>query len=129
MRAVAELDLDWDPAVLAAARTGGRGPGGLLDPRGVRPAPRPGGPEAQPAENTVLAPPTTTTIRRGDVFQLGRHRLACGDATAATDVARLLDGANPRLMVTDSPYGVNYQPGVSAPGLSTAAHRRGAGHQ
>ena len=36
---VAELDLDWDPAVLP----GGRGPGGLLDPRGVRPAPRLGG--------------------------------------------------------------------------------------
>ena len=70
----------------------------------------PEGPEAQPDENTVLAPPTTTTIRRGDVFQLGRHRLACGDATAATDVARLLAGATPCLMVTDPPYGVNYQP-------------------
>ena len=57
----------------------------------------------------MLAPPTTTTIRRGDVFQLGRHRLACGDAMAATDVARLLAGANPCLMVTDPPYGVNYQ--------------------
>ena len=70
----------------------------------------PEGPEAQPDENTVLAPPTTTTIRRGDVFQLGRHRLACGDATAATDVVRLLAGAHPRLMVTDPHYGVNYQP-------------------
>ena len=40
---VAELDLDWDPAVLRPARTGGRGLGGLLDARGVRPAPRPGG--------------------------------------------------------------------------------------
>ena len=84
---------------------------------------------AQPDENPVLAPPTTTTIRRGDVFQLGRHRLACGDATSATDVARLLAGANPCLMVTDPPYGVNYQPAVSASGLSPAAHRRGAGHQ
>ena len=70
----------------------------------------PEGPEAQLDENTVLAPPTTTTIRRGDVFQLGRHRLACGDATSATDVARLLAGATPCLMVTDPPYGVNYQP-------------------
>ena len=53
---------------------------------------------------------TNATIRRGDVFQLGRHRLACGDATSATDVARLLAGATPCLMVTDPPYGVNYQP-------------------
>ena len=40
---VAELDLDLGSGRAAAARTGGRGPGGLLDPRGVRPAPRPGG--------------------------------------------------------------------------------------
>jgi DNA modification methylase len=44
----------------------------------------------------------------------------CGDATSATDVARLLDGAEPHLMVTDPPYGVEYDPawrneaGVSA---------------
>ena len=46
--------------------------------------------------------------KRGDVWQLGDHRLMCGDATQADDVARLLDGATPALMVTDPPYGVNY---------------------
>ena len=61
-------------------------------------------------ENAVLAPPETTDIRHGDHFQLGRHWLRCGDATGATDVARLLDGAVPVLLMTDPPYGVHYDP-------------------
>jgi DNA modification methylase len=40
----------------------------------------------------------------------GGHRLLCGDATVATDVESVLDGAKPHLMVTDPPYGVNYDP-------------------
>jgi DNA modification methylase len=43
----------------------------------------------------------------GDLWQLGDHRLLCGDATSADDVARLLDGATPTLLVTDPPYGVS----------------------
>ena len=46
----------------------------------------------------------------GDLWLLGRHRLSCGDSTVATDVERVLDGAVPHLMVTDPPYGVNYDP-------------------
>ena len=107
---VAELDLDWDPAVLRQLEQAGVALEAFWTPEEFARLLAPEGPEAQPDENTVLAPPTTTTIRRGDVFQLGRHRLACGDATSATDVARLLAGATPCLMVTDPPYGVNYQP-------------------
>ena len=107
---VAELDLDWDPVVLRQLEQAGVALEAFWTPEEFARLLAPEGPEAQPDENTVLAPPTTTTIRRGDVFQLGRHRLACGDATSATDVARLLAGANPCLMVTDPPYGVNYQP-------------------
>jgi DNA modification methylase len=46
----------------------------------------------------------------GDVWRLGRHRLLCGDSTAAGDVARVLGGVQPHLMVTDPPYGVDYDP-------------------
>lgn len=41
---------------------------------------------------------------------LGTHRLLCGDATSEADVARLLGDLRPHLMVTDPPYGVNYDP-------------------
>jgi len=43
----------------------------------------------------------------GDLWVLGDHRLVCGDSTDAAAVARLLDGAQPRLLATDPPYGVS----------------------
>ena len=46
----------------------------------------------------------------GDIWQLGPHRIACGDSTDARLVQALLAGAAPQLMVTDPPYGVKYDP-------------------
>jgi DNA modification methylase len=46
----------------------------------------------------------------GDVWCLGPHRIACGDCTDASVVAALLGTDKPLLMVTDPPYGVNYDP-------------------
>ncbi|MFC7541062.1 site-specific DNA-methyltransferase [Siccirubricoccus deserti] len=66
----------------------------------------PGDPDAP-----VPEPPEDPVTRPGDLWRLGQHRLLCGDATSATDVARLLGNARPHLMATDPPYGVNYDPG------------------
>jgi DNA modification methylase len=48
--------------------------------------------------------------RPGDIWLLGDHRVACGDSTSAADVAAVLAGSQPHLMVTDPPYGVAYEP-------------------
>jgi len=48
--------------------------------------------------------------RTGDLWLLGRHRLLCGNSTVATDIERVLGGVEPHLMVTDPPYGVEYDP-------------------
>lgn len=53
-------------------------------------------------------PPANPISKRGDVWLLGHHRITCGDATKAEDVARAMNGAKPHLMVTDPPYGVSY---------------------
>lgn len=46
---------------------------------------------------------------RGDVWELGAHRLICGDSTDPAVVARVLEGARIDLVHTDPPYGVSYQ--------------------
>ena len=48
-------------------------------------------------------------VERGDVWNVGRHRLMCGDATSAEDVARMMDGKKANLIVTDPPYGVSFK--------------------
>ena len=65
----------------------------------------------------------------GDVWQLGKHRIICGDSCNAADVSRLLGEVKPHLMVTDPPYGVEYNAvwrediilaqGKSSPGRAT----------
>lgn len=54
--------------------------------------------------------PVDPVTKLGDVWIMGRHRLVCGDSTSADDVAKVLNGVEPHLMVTDPPYGVEYDP-------------------
>ncbi len=46
-------------------------------------------------------------IKEGDVFQLGEHRLMCGDATNPTHVKELIQSDSISCILTDVPYGVN----------------------
>src|SRR5450759_3319272 len=58
--------------------------------------------------------PAEPYVQSGEAWQLGRHRILCGDSTNAEDVARLLDGAKPALTVTDQPFGVSFDPSQRA---------------
>ena len=58
----------------------------------------------------VPEPSEEPYVKAGDLWRLGDHRLLVGDATNPADVARLLDGAAPSLLVTDPPYGVALDP-------------------
>lgn len=68
----------------------------------------PGEVDAEPQIDRAEELNKTWQVKSGDVWQIGPHRLMCGSSTNAADVARLLNGAKPRLMITDPPYGVEY---------------------
>lgn len=66
--------------------------------------------EPNAAEDDAPPLPADPVTKPGDLYLLGPHRLLCGDSTSATDVSRLLGERKPFLMVTDPPYGVDYDP-------------------
>lgn len=70
----------------------------------------PDGTEGLTDPDEVPETPGEPVTRTGDVWVLGRHRVMCGDSTVATDVEKVLGGVSPMLMVTDPPYGVEYDP-------------------
>lgn len=63
--------------------------------------------EADP--DAVPETPARPVTKKGDLIRLGGHRLLCGSATDAKDVARLMDGEKSALVFTDPPYGIAYR--------------------
>lgn len=58
-----------------------------------------------------ITPPEEQKTKLGDLYQLGDHRLLCGDATKFEDVERLMAGEKADMVFTDPPYGVDYDGG------------------
>ena len=59
-------------------------------------------------DNFEIPDEIQTDILPGDLFQIGNHRLLCGDSTKRQDVEKLMDGKKAELVYTDPPYGVSY---------------------
>jgi len=59
-------------------------------------------------EPPLPAPPKKPQSERGEVYQLGPHRIMCGDSTSADDVLKLMAGEHAALCATDPPYLVDY---------------------
>jgi DNA modification methylase len=66
--------------------------------------------DAVDGEDDIPDLPEQPVSAAGDLWLLRNHRLLCGDATDVGAVARLLGAVRPHLMVTDPPYGVEYDP-------------------
>jgi len=94
------------------------------------------GPTAGMCDADEIPPvPETPVTKQGDIYILGEHRLICGDSTDAAVVARVLDGAEPRLLLTDPPYGVSLdmewrdRAGLNALGPAEPSYLRSEGHK
>jgi len=59
-------------------------------------------------------------VKRGDIWQLGEHRVMCGDSTSSDDVAKLMNGEKADMVFTDPPYGMN---AVSKSGVLSARYK------
>jgi len=107
------IDLDFDVALtgfslaevdLVLDEAGDSDPGGLDAP-----------------EDHVPAMPAMPVSRMGDIWVLGRHRLLCGDARRAEDLALLMQNERADMVFTDPPYNVKID--VNVCGLGSVKHR------
>lgn len=67
---------------------------------------------AVPPNFETMPPPRRAKSKRGEVYELGEHRVMCGDSTSVDDVATLMNGELAKLVLADPPYGVDYHGGT-----------------
>jgi len=65
-------------------------------------------PEAGLIEDDEIPEVKESKVKRGDIWQLGEHRIMCGDSTSSDDVEKLMNGEKAELLLTDPPYGIDY---------------------
>ncbi len=122
---VAQLNLDWEPELLTQLRDEGDLPDSLFNDAELAEIlsqlDKPEGAGGDEFDTTPQDGPTR--VQTGELWQLGSHRLLCGDSTKQEDVARLMGGELADLVWTDPPYGVGYQDNESIESLR-ARNRR-----
>ena len=63
-------------------------------------------PEAGLIDDDEIPEVKESKVKRGDIWQLGEHRVMCGDSTSSDDVAKLMNGEKADILITDPPYNV-----------------------
>ena len=66
-------------------------------------------PEAGLIDDDEIPEAKENKVKRGDIWQLGEHRIMCGDSTSSDDVEKLMNGQKADMVFTDPPYGMNFQ--------------------
>lgn len=68
--------------------------------------------QSEIVEDEAPEPPKEPKSKVGDIFELGGHRLICGDSTDSAVIDKLMDGEKADMVFTDPPYGVAYTGGM-----------------
>lgn len=66
-------------------------------------------PEAGLIEDDEIPEVKESKVKRGDIWQLGEHRIMCGDSTSSDDVSKLMNGEKADMVFTDPPYNIDFQ--------------------
>jgi hypothetical protein len=110
----------WDRVALAEDLVLQLDDGFSLDEIGFEGFSLDGGDKGTSPDPEVAGEDEPCDSRVGEIYQLGPHRLLCGDSTSADNVARLLDGAQPRLWFVDPPYDLDYRAWPLMPSIDVA---------
>ena len=107
---IGELNLEWDPAVLAEISKecdlSGLFSADELEQLLKDSAPEGGDDGAEPKLDKAVELQKKWKTARGQIWQIGRHRLVCGDATDAADWSMIMDGERASMCFTDPPWNV-----------------------
>ena len=74
-------------------------------------------------DDAVPDKPKKPKSKLGEIYQLGHHRLMCGDATKEEDINKLMDGTKADMVFTDPPYGMNLETDYSNMGSTTTTYK------
>ena len=69
-------------------------------------------PEERPDDDDAPEVPKDPKAKQGEIYQLGDHRVMCGDSTNSLDVEKLMNGEKAQMCFTDPPYNVDYTGGM-----------------
>jgi len=70
-------------------------------------------PEAGLIEDDEIPEVKESKVKRGDIWQLGEHRVMCGDSTSSDDVSKLMNGEKADMVFTDPPYNLSFKGSMS----------------
>ena len=82
-------------------------------------------PEAGLIDDDEIPEVKESKVKRGDIWQLGEHRVMCGDSTSSDDVAKLMNGVKADMVFTDPPYGMDFSGGIHADGSKSYNAKHG----
>jgi DNA modification methylase len=113
----------WEPEVLASQLIELEAAGFEIAEFGFEKVEPPIDPDSL-TDDEIPEPPAQPVTKLGDVWQLGKHRLICGDSFDKATLDKLMDGQKADMVFTDPPYGMSLDTDYSKMGTTTTKYKK-----